>query len=194
MRWRSAKTRCAANDKSFKLRLRSISKSVLPFVPCLPPYSIGRPYRRCYTPATHRRPLPSYLPSRTYAIYHECYTLVISTFLLGLYLGSESRSANRLPDFSATSCTEPLLVLSTGHIIRRQYPHECFTLVIPFCSLGLYLGSESRSANRLPDFSAASCTEPLLVLSTWPHHTQAIPVACYPPPTPTILGFGIAQC
>jgi hypothetical protein len=125
---------------------------------------------------------------------HECFTLVISFCSLGLYLGSKLRSANRLPDFSAASCTEPLLVLSTGHIIRRQYPHECFTLVIPFCSLGLYLGSKLRSANRLPDFSAAPCTEPLLVLSTRPHHTQAIPVACYPPPTPTILGFGIAQC
>jgi len=64
--------------------------------------------------------LPGHLLSLTQAIPHECYTLVISIFLLGLYLGSESRSANHLPDFSAASCTEPLLVLSTWPSLISQ--------------------------------------------------------------------------
>jgi hypothetical protein len=210
-------TRCAANDKSFKLRLRSISSFVYSFVPCLPPYreAISQVLYAC-----DQSTLPSLVPPHfTQAIYHECYTLVILIFLLGLqYLGSELRSANRLPDFSAVSCTEPLLVLSTwlphmqaipsrvlyardsvlsaqtlpwigiaqcqsparflscvvyrtsapGYLICRQYPRECYTPVTPFFLLRLYLGSESRSANCLPDFSAASCTEPLLLPSICP--------------------------
>jgi hypothetical protein len=116
--------------------------------------------------------LPSLVP-HTQAIHHECYTLVISIFLFGLYLGLELRSANSLPDFSAASCTKPLPVLSTWPSHTQAIPHECYTLVIFL--LGLYLGLELRSANSLPDFSAASCTKPLLVLSTWPHHSQAIP-------------------
>jgi len=63
----------------------------------------------------------------------------------------------------------------TGYLICRQYPRECYTPVTPFFLLGLYLGSESRSANRLPDFSATSRTEPLLLPSICPSHTQAIP-------------------
>ena len=63
----------------------------------------------------------------------------------------------------------------TGYLICRQYPRECYTPVTPFFLLGLYLGSESRSANRLPDFSATSRTEPLLLPSICPPHTQAIP-------------------
>jgi len=53
-----------------------------------------------------------------------------------------------------------------------------YTLVILIFLLGLYFGSESHSANHLSDFSAASCTEPLLVLSIWPSHIQAIPHEC----------------
>jgi len=148
--------------------------------------------------------LPSLVPPHlTQAIPHECYTLVISIFLLGLYLGLESRSANRLPDFSAASCTEPLLVLSTWPSpwpsLTQAIHHECYTLVISIFLLGLFLGSESRSANRLPDFSAVSCTEPLLVLSNWLPHMQAIPSrVLYARDSVlsarTIPWIGIAQC
>ena len=86
-----------------------------------------------------------------------------------------------------------------GYLICKQYPRECYTPVTPFFLLGLYLGSESRSANRLRDFSAASCTEPLLLPSTWLPHMQAIPSrVLYARDSVlsarTLPWIGIAQC
>ena len=57
----------------------------------------------------------------------------------------------------------------------RRVLNLCSCHLPSYVLLGPYLGSESRSANRLPDFSAASCTEPLLLPSICPPHTQAIP-------------------
>jgi hypothetical protein len=86
-------------------------------------------------------PFPRTSPSQ--AIPHECYTLVISIFLLGLYLGSDfTLDRNRaVPIACPISQLRRVLNLCScylpGHIIRRQYPHECYTLVISF-----FLGSD----------------------------------------------------
>ena len=104
-----------------------------------------------------------------------------------LYARDSVLSARTLPWIGIAQCQSPARFLSC--VVYRtsaraiylptsyagQYPHERYTPVIPLFSLGLYLGSKLRSANRLPDFSAALCTNLLLVLSTWLPHMQAIP-------------------
>src|SRR5882762_4137295 len=96
-----------------------------------------------------------------------------------LYAHDFDFPARTLPWVGIAQCQLPCPISQLCRVLNLcscylsgQYPHECYTLVISFFFL---LGSELRSANRLSDFSAAPCTEPLLVLSTWPHHTQAIP-------------------
>jgi hypothetical protein len=124
--------------------------------------------------------LPSYFPisgNTSRVLYARDFDFPARTLpWIGLYLGSESRSANRLPDFSAASCTEPLLVLSTWPHHTQAIPSRVlYACDFVFSGLGLDLGSESRSANRLPDFSAASCTEPLLLCSACPHTSKSTP-------------------
>jgi len=113
-------------------------------------------HRKCYTPAIFRTLPSSYLPISHRQYLTECYTLVISIFLLGLYWSNRAVPI-ALPDFSAVSCTEPLLVLSIWHTLTVLYACD---FVFFFC-----LGRNHAVTIACPISQLRRCTEPLLVLS-----------------------------
>jgi hypothetical protein len=115
-------------------------------------------------------PFPRTSPSQ--AIPHECYTLVISIFLLGLYLGSDfTLDRNRaVPIACPISQLRRVLNLCScylpGHIIRRQYPHECYTLVISFFLCSDFTSGRNRAVPiACPISQLCPRTEPLSVQS-----------------------------
>jgi len=118
------------------------------------------------------------------AIPYECYTLVILPFgfIRTVPIACPISQLRRVP----TSARAIYLAHHTQAIPSRVY-----TLVIPFCSLGFYLNLESRSANRLPDFSAGPAYRIQPVHLNW---IACIASRLLPAAHPTIPGFGIAQC